>query len=1136
MSRAIHNHFKSPLLPGAISSEPGWPFLGRAAEVIRVLLIEDSVTDIEMVQRFLDTESMPRFDIHVAQDLEDGLRQLENARQDAVLLDLFLPGSNGLDTLRRAKAAASDTPIIVLTGIDDEELAAQAAREGAEDYLEKERVDFHQLSRSILYAVQRRLSYAALQASELQYRTLVENVNIGVYRNTGGERGQFLQANPTIAEMFGYDSVEEFMRVAVADLYHDPRDRACFVNEAREKGFVRGKELLLKKRDGTTLWASCTAKVTYDAQGRIRWMDGVIEDITDRKRADEMLRQQAQILENMTEGVSVSDKDGRIVFTNASFDHMFGYGRGELLGQHVSTLNALDNIDNDQITKEILQTSAMGERWQREFKNKRKDGTPFTTLAQVSALEIGGKTCFVSVQENISDRRDAEKRLEQSEARLRAFADALPDLAFIINQEGRYVDILTARKELLYLPPEKLQGQLVHDVLPKALADLYLEVIHTTIATGASQRFEYSLNVQAGKRFFEANTSLFADTPAGENLVVLLARDITERTQAEAELEQTRTFLDSIVENIPDSVFVKDADDLRFVLINKASENLFGFSKAEMIGKTDYDLFPEEEADFFTDTDRNVLAQHGPVDIPQEPLETSAKELRLLHTKKIPIRDSLGHPKYLLGISEDITERDATQKALRVSEERYRVLYENIPVMYFTLDTEGTVVSVNKYGIEHLGYSEKELVGESVLKVFHPDDKDVVAASLKSCLAEPARIANWEFRKVKKDGTVIWVEEAVRVVSSADGQKVVLVACEDITERKKTEQQLVRLTETLGNQTQILQSVLQSMGDGVLVADTSGNLLLSNPMAEQVLGSDFGSESKQNWRTAHGLLVPDTEEPFPPHDLPLARAMRGEACDQVEILVRNRKSPEGVYMSVSGRPLRDEEGKLKGGVAVFHDITTRRRFQEETRRLTATLMDAQEQERHAISTTLHDNLGQMLTLARMELDSVPPESTVAEQVSSAIRRLDDALAAVRDMAVSLRPPLLDDLGLEAAMESLVEEFSESASIKTSFSREGPAVTLDKAKETCLYRVLQEALTNIAKHSKASEVNVLLEASGKSMFLRIRDNGKGFDQANPNKEAGIGLVGMRERLTKLGGKFEVRSSRRVGTTVRAFMPV
>jgi PAS domain S-box-containing protein len=147
---------------------------------------------------------------------------------------------------------------------------------------------------------------------------------------------------------------------------------------------------------------------------------------------------------------------------------------------------------------------------------------------------------------------------------------------------------------------------------------------------------------------------------------------VAERThdlrEANEDLAQARGFLDSVIENIPDMVFVKSSEDLRFVRLNKAGEDLLGLAREDLIGKTDHDLFPRDEADFFTQKDREVLEERDLVDIPEEPIETS-HGARVLHTKKIPILDDDGVPRFLLGISEDITERKEAERQLRQAKE-----------------------------------------------------------------------------------------------------------------------------------------------------------------------------------------------------------------------------------------------------------------------------------------------------------------------------------------------------------------------------------------------------------------------------------------------------------------------------------
>jgi len=138
---------------------------------------------------------------------------------------------------------------------------------------------------------QRKWAEMALHESEEEYRTLVENLNVGIYRNTGTDNGRFIKANPGMIKIFGYDSVEEFLKISVTDLYEKAVDRRLFLEELMQHGVVKGKELRLKKKDGTFIWVSCSASVKFDHDDTIKWIDGIIEDISERKQTEDQLRQ-----------------------------------------------------------------------------------------------------------------------------------------------------------------------------------------------------------------------------------------------------------------------------------------------------------------------------------------------------------------------------------------------------------------------------------------------------------------------------------------------------------------------------------------------------------------------------------------------------------------------------------------------------------------------------------------------------------------------------------------------------------------------------------------------------------------------------------------------------------------------------
>ncbi len=190
---------------------------------------------------------------------------------------------------------------------------------------------------SIRDITKRKRAEAALRDSEEKYRTLVENVNIGVYRNTGGPQGRFIEANPAMLKIFGYDSVEEFMGIAVSDLYQNQDDRKLFIEEITRNGFVNNKELPLRKKDGTPIWVSVNASVQYDENGGIKWMDGVLEDITERRLAEETVRESerrlADIIDFLPNATFVIDREGRVISWNHVIETMTGVKAEEILGK-----------------------------------------------------------------------------------------------------------------------------------------------------------------------------------------------------------------------------------------------------------------------------------------------------------------------------------------------------------------------------------------------------------------------------------------------------------------------------------------------------------------------------------------------------------------------------------------------------------------------------------------------------------------------------------------------------------------------------------------------------------------------------------------------------------------------------------
>ncbi len=245
----------------------------------------------------------------------------------------------------------------------------------------------------------------------------------------------------------------------------------------------------------------------------------------------------------------------------------------------------------------------------------------------------------------------------------------------------------------------------------------------------------------------------------GADSILACVRTGRPPSDVERELAEANTYLHAIVENIPDMIFVKDAETLAFRRFNRAGEELLGFLRGELLGKTDHDFYPKEQADFFHEKDRETLAKGEIVDIPEEPIETKDKGRRILHTRKIPIYDDRGVPLYLLGISEDITSRIKAEQALREFADVVRYLRDAV----VTFRPDGEIVSWNP-GAERLyGVAAEDAVGASFVR-FVPEAELAIFKEQLSAVAAGRVVEVAERTRVLADGRELEVEEALFAV------------------------------------------------------------------------------------------------------------------------------------------------------------------------------------------------------------------------------------------------------------------------------------------------------------------------------------------------------------------------------------
>ena len=324
-------------------------------------------------------------------------------------------------------------------------------------------------------------------------------------------------------------------------------------------------------------------------------------------------------------------------------------------------------------------------------------------------------------------------------------------------------------------------------------------------------------------RAIQVTTFPFQDE-SGEWLLAEVNVDISQRKKMEDELKQVNSFLDLIIENIPNMLFLKDAKDLKFVKLNKAGEDLLGYKREDLIGKNDYDFFPKDQADFFVAKDRATIAGGETVDIPEEGINTRKKDSRILHTKKVPIRNEKGEVLFLMGISEDITERKEIETRLKL----FRDLINQSGDSLFLVNAEtGRFLDVNDQAYIALGYSKEELLSMKV-------------QDIEALISGPEELRE-EFKKVKKhghyifrgehirkDGQILPVEINQRYVESENVPYIVAVV-RDITERIELERQLKESEKKY-------RTIFENTGTITAIVDSDMNIVMANSEFESFFG------------------------------------------------------------------------------------------------------------------------------------------------------------------------------------------------------------------------------------------------------------------------------------------------------------
>ncbi|HEY4062958.1 MAG TPA: PAS domain S-box protein [Puia sp.] len=723
-----------------------------------------------------------------------------------------------------------------------------------------------------------------------------------------------------------------------------------------------------------------------------------------------------------------------------------------------------------------------------------------------------------------------EKTLAASEQRFALLVGGVKDYAiFMLDPEGFVISWNEGA--------ERIKGYSKEEIIGKHMSVFYTEeeIEQGEPAYNLSRARELGRYEKEGWRVRKDDTLFWANVifttirnPDGEVLgFAKVTRDITERKEAIDRI----AYMARLIEDISDAVFSTDA---HFTIRswNKAAELLFGYSMDEVKGRWAQEVL------------RTLLDEDTRAAIIKELRQSGYWKGEVIYLKKdnspltmfitiSAVRDSQGAEDGYVMVCRDLTESKQMELQLRKFnedlEEQVKIktaeltgIFERITDAFIAVDKDFCYTYLNKKAGELIHRDPDQLIGKCVWDIF----PDVVGSStyhaFNRAMAEQQNIINTDYYPPLD----LWQEN--HLYPSPDGLSVFI---RDISHQKRTEKAITDYKYAL-DQSSIVsitneKGIIKYVNDNFCaISKYSREELVGND--HRVIGSSYHAPKfmQQMWRT-----------------ISKGKVWKGE--------IRNQAKDGSIYwVDMTIVPFVKENKEPYEYLALDSDITERKKAEEllaqsyqEIRQLASHLQEIREEERAGIAREIHDELGQQLTGLKMDLSwmskrsSLQQDGPAKEKAAGVLELLDIAIKTVRRIATDLRPSILDDLGLVAAIEWQCQEFQRRSGISTSFNCSIAEFNYSSTTAIGLFRICQESLTNVARHAGAANVSVSLERSDNNcILLKIEDDGKGFDARRNGGKKTLGLLGMRERTLMMGGSFNLTSRVGKGTSLVVTVPL
>jgi PAS domain S-box-containing protein len=831
-----------------------------------------------------------------------------------------------------------------------------------------------------------------------------------------------------------------------------------------------------------------------------------------------------QIADNLSIVLALSNADlSQFLFVNRAYEKVWGRSIESLYADSFSFVDAVHPDDRDRL-KQALQELIKGEPIEAiECRVVRPDGSVRWVLCRGFPVcdSEGRITRLVGSAVDITEPKRAEEKLQRAYSRTESVLQSINDVYILFDRDWRYLYVNQAAIRGIGRPCEEILGRTLWELFPEIVGNEFERHFRHAMYERVVIAFDY---------YYPSRDTWWENRlyPVPEGLAVF-ATNITDRKRAAEALRESEDRYRDLVEHSSDLICTHDLDGI-LLSVNEPPLRILGYSRDELLNKPLRD-FVTPEAKPHCDA---YLAQIQKDGFAKGllPVLTKSGEKRLWEFEN-SLRKNGVNPPIIRGVAHDVTEQKRAEAALRRSEEKFAKAFRSSPAeMLITTLAEGRIVDANETFERNLGYCREELIGRTTLELglwAEPAQRAAIVEEIR----KNGRVVNREIWNRTKSGEMGYKLYSVELIQIGK-EPCLLSVSEDITERKRIQENLMRSEAFLAEGQRLSHTGSWSWNPA------SGEMFWSREMFRI-----FELDSAPTTPSLELVL-----QHLHPEDKPVFNQV-------LERIVREESGSEGDYRIVlpNGsirhihcmcRPVFDASGKLLEFVGTAMDITEREKTEAELRRLSGQLLRLHNEERRSIARDLHDTTGQGLVALATTLSQlhsfVPASSRKARKLLSESEALaKECLREVRTLSYVLYPPMLEQAGLEEAIRNFADGFSARTGIQVRMEISPGIGRLSGSVELALFRVMQESLANIQRHSGSHNADILLEHRPGVIVLEVSDSGCGISGKEPLGSGGlpftigVGIASMQERIKQVGRRLDIKSGT-VGTKVRVTVPV